>query len=112
MLPSFLDLQCFLLDHAHLTPGGGRPSKVSGDPTPKDVYKLLRVRGPTPKDVYKLLGVRGGPPQRMCMYKLLGVRGPTPKDVYKLLGVRGPAQRMCTHSRGTLGEIWEFYRLF
>jgi len=28
-----------------------------GHPTPKDVYKLLGVRGPTPKDVYKLLGV-------------------------------------------------------
>ena len=42
-------------------------------PTPKDVYKLLGVRGPTPKDVYKLLGVRG----------------PTPKDVYKLLGHSG-----------------------
>ena len=37
--------------------GGGRPSKVMGHPTPKDVYKLLGVRGPTPKDVYKLLGV-------------------------------------------------------
>ena len=45
------------LDHAHLTPGGGCPSKVMGHPTPKDVYKLLGVRGPTPKDVYKLLGV-------------------------------------------------------
>ena len=44
-------------DHAHLTPGGGCPSKVMGHPTPKDVYKLLGVRGPTPKDVYKLLGV-------------------------------------------------------
>ena len=48
-------------------------------PTPKDVYKLLGVRGPTPKDVYKLLGVRG----------------PTPKDVYKLLG----------HSGGNLGVL-------
>jgi len=28
-------------------------------PTPKDVYKLLGVRGPTPKDVYKLLGHSG-----------------------------------------------------
>ena len=36
---------------------GGRPSKGMGHPTPKDVYKLLGVRGPTPKDVYKLLGV-------------------------------------------------------
>ena len=39
----------FYLDHAHLTPGGGRPSKVMAHPTPKDVYKLLGVRGPTPK---------------------------------------------------------------
>ena len=30
--------------------GGGRPSKGTGHPTPKDVYKLLGVRGPTPKD--------------------------------------------------------------
>ena len=45
------------LDHGHLAPGGGRPSKVMGHPTPKDVYKLLGVRGPTPKDVYTLLGV-------------------------------------------------------
>ena len=67
-------------DHAHLTPGGGRPSKVMAHPTPKDVYKLLGVRGPTPKDVYKLLGVRG------------------PR----------PPQRMCTNSWGTLGKIWEF----
>ena len=37
--------------------GGGHPSKVMGHPTPKDVYKLLGVRGPTSKDVYKLLGV-------------------------------------------------------
>ena len=55
--------------------GGGCPSKVMGHPTPKDVYKLLGVRGPTPKDVYKLLGVRGP------------THGPAPKDVYKLLGV-------------------------
>jgi len=59
------------VDHAHLAPGGGCPSKGTAHPTPKDVYKLLGVRGPTPKDVYKLLGVSG----------------PTPKDVYKLLGV-------------------------
>ena len=26
----------FYLDHAHLTPGGGRPSKVMAHPTPKD----------------------------------------------------------------------------
>ena len=51
--------------------GGGCPSKGTAHPTPKDVYKLLGVRGPTPKDVYTLLGVRG----------------PTPKDLYKLLGV-------------------------
>eukprot|EP00964_Phaeocystis_antarctica_P101763 scaffold67247_cov33-Phaeocystis_antarctica.AAC.1 len=56
-------------------------------PTPKDVYKLLGVRGPTPKDVYKLLGVRGPTPKEV--YKLLGVRGPTPKDVYKPLGHSG-----------------------
>ena len=82
-------------------------------PTPKDVYKLLGVRGPTPKDVYKLLGHSGGNlgvlgglegqfhektgttvgdplapahPQG-CVYRLLGVSGPTPKDVYTLLGV-------------------------
>ena len=48
----------------HLAPavlgaGGGAllASKGMGHPTPKDVYKLLGVRGPTPKDVYKLLGV-------------------------------------------------------
>ena len=40
-----------------LLPGGGAASKVMAHPTPKDVYKLLGVRGPTPKDVYKLLGV-------------------------------------------------------
>ena len=51
------DLHDACHDHAHLTPGGGCPSKVMGHPTPKDVYKLLGVRGPTPKDVYKLLGV-------------------------------------------------------
>ena len=67
-----------------LLPGGraGRPSKVTGHPahpTPKDVYRLLGVRGPTPKDVYKLLGVQG----------------PTPKDVYTLLG----------HSEGNLGVL-------
>ena len=39
---------------------GGAPFKGTGHPTPKDVYKLLRVRGPTPKDVYKLLGHSGG----------------------------------------------------
>ena len=62
-------------------------------PTPKDVYKLLGVRGPTPKDVYKLLGVRGPTPKDV--YKLLGVQGPTPKDVYTLLG----------HSGGNLGVL-------
>ena len=51
-------------------------------PTPKDVYKLVGVRGPTPKDVHKLLGVRGLTPKDV--HTLLGVRGPTPKDVYTL----------------------------
>eukprot|EP00964_Phaeocystis_antarctica_P013259 scaffold7260_cov63-Phaeocystis_antarctica.AAC.5 len=47
-------------------------------PNPKDVYKLVGVRGPTPKDVHKLLGVRGL----------------TPKDVHTLLGVEAPPQRI------------------
>ena len=51
-------------------------------PNPKDVYKLVGVRGPTPKDVHKLLGVRGLTPKDV--HTLLGVRGPTPKDVYTL----------------------------
>ena len=92
---------------------------LSPPPTPKDVYKLLGVRGPTPKDVYKLLGHSGGnlgvlggldgqfhektdakvgetlspPPTPKDVYKVLGVSGPTPKDVYKLLGVSGPTPK-------------------
>ena len=42
-----------------LLPGGGFPSKGTAHPTPKDVYKLLGVRGPTLKDVYTLLGHSG-----------------------------------------------------
>ena len=67
-----------------LLPGGGallkeRRTAHTPPPVPKDVYKLLGVRGPTPKDVYKLLGVSGPTPKDV--YKLLGVQGPTPKDV-------------------------------
>eukprot|EP00964_Phaeocystis_antarctica_P085724 scaffold54206_cov69-Phaeocystis_antarctica.AAC.1 len=95
------------VDHAHLAPGGGCPSKRTAHPTPKDVYKLLGVRGPTPKDVYKLLGVRGPTPKDV--YKLLGVSGPTPKDVYKLLGVQGPTPKdvytLLGHSGGNLGLL-------
>ena len=79
------------MDHGHLAPGGGCPSKGTAHPTPKDVYKLLGVRGPTPKDVYKLLGVRGPTPKDV--HKLLGVRGLIPKDVHTLLGVRSPTPK-------------------
>ena len=38
--------------------GGGHPSKRMGHPTPKDVYKLLGVRGPTPKDLWQADSMR------------------------------------------------------
>ena len=52
------------LDHVRTLQG--RPSKGTGHPTPKDVHKMLGVRGPTPQRMCTNSWGSETPHQRMC----------------------------------------------
>ena len=67
-----------MLDHAHLAPGGGHPSKGNntfggGCLGPQDLYTSFGVGPLTPSSLYTSFG--GGPLTPSSLYTSLGVGG-------------------------------------